>query len=125
MNSAPARKHTGEGSTVALKPRVDVARSPKQEYQYGPTKRTCVLQKVILTRKSSCVNARGVPQVLHLLSQTGGVPVLRYPILTWLGGTPRNDMRPVKILWDGDGQTNKLKLLPFLILWMQAVKKKR
>ena len=31
-----ARKDTSEGSTVALKPRVDVARSPKQGIS-GPT----------------------------------------------------------------------------------------
>ena len=62
-----------------------------------------------LTRKSSCVNASGIPtaayQVLHLLSCTGGYPLpypplrggtpslwglphLGYPHQTWPGGTP-------------------------------------
>ena len=56
------------------------------------------------TRKSSCVNARGILtaayQVLHLLScrggtpaggypiPAGGLPHLGYPRLTWPGGTP-------------------------------------
>ena len=39
-------KHASEGSTLALKPRGDVARSPKQGYQC-PTKRSYVLQKIL------------------------------------------------------------------------------
>ena len=31
-------KHTGEGSTLALEPKVDVTRGPKQEYQWSSIK---------------------------------------------------------------------------------------
>ena len=40
-----ATKYASEGSTLALKPRGDIIRSPKQGYK-GPTKRTHVLQKL-------------------------------------------------------------------------------
>ena len=33
IHCAQARKHASEGSTLALKPEADVARSPKQGYQ--------------------------------------------------------------------------------------------
>ena len=39
-----ARKHTIEGSILALKRRTDVTGSPKQGYISGPTKRAYVLQ---------------------------------------------------------------------------------
>ena len=38
----PLTKHASEGSTLALKPRADVTRCPKQEYQW-PYKKTYVL----------------------------------------------------------------------------------
>ena len=45
------RKHTNEGSTLALKPGLDVSRSSKQGYQW-PDKRTFFLQnkKKLLSR---------------------------------------------------------------------------
>ena len=35
------RKHTSEGSTLALKPRADITRSPKQGYQWSHGKDLC------------------------------------------------------------------------------------
>ena len=46
-NSAQARKPASEKSTLALKPRADVTRSPKQ----GPQKRTHVLQKIFKKKR--------------------------------------------------------------------------
>ena len=85
------------------------------------------------TRKSSCVNARGIPtaayQVLHVLSCPGGIPhvpsaCLGYtppvwgtpPVLTWLGGgVPRYPRLagvpptwlgyPPIMTWPGEGVT--------------------
>ena len=40
------RKQAGQGFTLALKPRADVTRIPKQGYQWPPPpKKTCVLQR--------------------------------------------------------------------------------
>ena len=49
-------------------------------------------QITIITRKSSCVNARGIPtatyQVLHLLTEVGYPPPSGYPpVQVWCGGT--------------------------------------
>ena len=38
-NSAQAKKHASEKSTLALKPRADVTRNPKQGYQWPPRKK--------------------------------------------------------------------------------------
>ena len=40
-----ARKHTSKGSTLALKPRADVTRSPKQGYQWPHTCPPKILKK--------------------------------------------------------------------------------
>ena len=49
--SAKTRKHASEKSTLTLNPRADITKSPKQGYISGPTKRTCVLQKILKKRK--------------------------------------------------------------------------
>ena len=60
------------------------------------------------TRKSSCVNARGIPtvayQVLHLLSCNGGggSPARGYPIPAGgypISGTPQSDLSGVPPFW--------------------------
>ena len=51
-NSAQARKCASENSTLALQPRTDVNRSPKQGIS-GPTEKTYVLQKFNLEK--SCI----------------------------------------------------------------------
>ena len=92
---------------------------------------------------------RGIP--LHeaeLISGWGvpwDTPILAQDLI-WIGNPPRRDMLSVKVLWDRDGVTplekghgtsgwkdyeieiwyshrgvNRLKKLPFLILWMWAV----
>ena len=47
--------------------------------------------KLSKTRKSSCVNARGIPtatyQVLHLLTEVGYPPLGYPPVQVWQGGT--------------------------------------
>ena len=43
-NSAQARKHASE-STLALKPKADITRSPKQGYQWPHKKDMCPLKK--------------------------------------------------------------------------------
>ena len=92
IHGMQATKHASKGSTLALKPRGDVIRSPKQGYQWPHKKDSfppkilkktkkkqwicvppsnCVWHitdefdlipsKLFVTRKSSCVNARGIP----------------------------------------------------------------
>ena len=49
-----ARKHTKKGSTLALKPRVDVTRSPKQGYQW-PHERDLCPPKILFRQKNVCM----------------------------------------------------------------------
>ena len=56
-NSVQARKHASEKSTLALKPRADVTRSPKQGIS-SPTKRIYVLQ-IFFFKKSHILNVFG------------------------------------------------------------------
>ena len=42
-----ARKHTSEGSTLALKPRGDITRSPKQGYQWPHKKDSCPPKNIL------------------------------------------------------------------------------
>ena len=85
--------------------------------------RQCNFQCICRTRKSSCVNARGIPpatyQVLHILSYPGGYPIPGWevphpgypPILTWPGGTLPLDGGvgypilgyPSPLFWPGQG----------------------
>ena len=46
-------KHTSEGSTLALKPRADVTRSPKPGYQW-PHKKDLCLSKYLKNKNSTC-----------------------------------------------------------------------
>ena len=54
------------------------------------------LKRTYPTRKSSCVNARGIPtaayQVLHLLSCTGGYPLPGVPLVGGHLGYPPSDL---------------------------------
>ena len=55
-----ATKHTSEESTLALKPRGDVTRSPKQGYQWPHKKESCPLKylshwKLFIHSKSTCL----------------------------------------------------------------------
>ena len=90
---------------------------------YGKSASLPWWRETYTTRKSSCVNARGIPtvayQVLHLLSypgRGGGFPGWWVPPTSqvrmggthpWLGPVtgvpPGKDMGPVEALWDGDG----------------------
>ena len=45
------RKHTSGGSTLALKPRADVTRNPKQEYQWSHKKDLCPSKKFFFKKK--------------------------------------------------------------------------
>ena len=42
------RKHTSEGSTLALKPGADVTRSPNQGYQCAHKKDLCPLKNIAI-----------------------------------------------------------------------------
>ena len=83
------------------------------------------------TRKSSCVNTRGilttVYPVLQLLSYLGGTPSLAggYSIMGTpcpdlgpvSGVLPRKDMGSVEVLWDGDGVPRGKDMGPVEVLW--------
>ena len=45
VHCVQVRKHTGKGSTLALKPRADITRSQKQGYQWPHKKNSCHSKK--------------------------------------------------------------------------------
>ena len=52
--SVQARKRASEKSTLALKPRADVTRSPKQEYQWPHKKGSCLTKILKKEKKELC-----------------------------------------------------------------------
>ena len=103
----------------------------------------CTFEYILLTRKSSCVNARGIPtaayHVLHLLSYPGGgegvYPIpgqgevspswYPLPILTWLGrgypipglGVPPPWGTPCRDLGPVIGVPPRKDMGPVEVLW--------
>ena len=69
-----------------------------------------IQSKVSTTRKSSCVNSRGIRtaayQVLHVLSYPGGYPLLGYPLVDLAGVPPQSDLDVVPPVWTWPGYTS-------------------